>query len=206
MDVRNAKNNDCFGVRFGSSVWRDMSGLGASKEKTLTIAMGSDLLTFDTQNHLNISTNAILNNMTNQLFRKDANAEVHPWLATSWKQIGDTVWSFTLHQGVKFHNGDPLTAKDVRFTLMRAATDKSLKEYPYFKVIKDVRVVDDYTVEVETFEPTPTMLRLLSKQGADILPKDYIEKKRIIGKGPTPSGTRSSFGLSPSFPHASANC
>ena len=51
---------------------------GASKEKTLTIAMGSDLLTFDTQNHLNTSTNAILNNMTNQLFRKDANAEVHP--------------------------------------------------------------------------------------------------------------------------------
>ena len=89
---------------------------------------------------------------------------------------------------------------------MRAATDKSLKEYPYFKVIKDVRVVDDYTVEVETFEPTSTMLRLLSKQGADILPKDYIEKKRSIGKGPTPSGTRSSFGLSPSFPHASANC
>ncbi len=148
----------------------------SANERVLSIAMGSDLLTFDTQNHLNTSTHAILNNMTNQLFKKNADAEVLPWLAVSWKQLSDTVWSFTVREGIKFHNGDPLTAHDVQFTLMRAATDKSLKEYPYFKVIKDVRIVDNHTVEVETFDPTPTMLRLLSKPGSDILPKNYIEK------------------------------
>lgn len=148
----------------------------AAGERILTIAQGSDMLTFDTQNHLNTSTDCVLNNMTNLLYRKDANAEVQPELAVSHERVSDTVWRFKIRNDVRFHNGDPLTAEDVQFTLMRAATDKSLREYPYFKVIKDVRAVDKFTVDIETFEPLPTLLRLVSKQGSNILPKNYIEK------------------------------
>jgi len=147
----------------------------AANERILTIAMGSDVLTFDAQNHLNTSTDCVLNNMTNMLYRKDANAEMVPELALGHEQINEKVWRFKIREGVTFHNGDPLTAEDVKFSFLRAATDTTLKEYPYFKVIKDVRVVDDYTVDIETFEPLPTLLRLVSKAGADILPKKYIE-------------------------------
>src|SRR5699024_5090364 len=94
-------------------------------------------------------------------------------------------------EGVSFHNGEELTAENVKFSLDRIMSEETLKEYTYFTQLKEVNVSDDYEVEIITDGPMPTLQHLLAKSGADIMPKDYIEEvgmdgfvKEPIGSGP----------------------
>ncbi len=73
-------------------------------------------------------------------------------LAESWEVSEDgKTWTFRLRKGVKFHSGNPLTAKDVVYSFQRVVT---LKDQPSFILTQfgitpdSVRAVDDYTVEV----------------------------------------------------------
>ena len=45
--------------------------------------------------------------------------KLHPALATEWKATGPTTWAFKLRQGVKWHNGDPFTSADAKFSIER---------------------------------------------------------------------------------------
>src|SRR5699024_4590842 len=96
-----------------------------------------------------------------------------------------------LKEGVTFHNGDPLTAEDVKFTYERVAFDDSLSRHSYFENIKEVEVIDDLTVHFHTHETEPLMVSKISRNGSGILPKEYIEENGIdhfleepVGSGP----------------------
>jgi peptide/nickel transport system substrate-binding protein len=148
-----------------------------SQSKTLTIAMGADLKTFDPANHNATTTNAIITNMTSLLFRKADNLDVRPELVTKYDIVDTRTWRMTIRNDVVFHNGDKLTSADVKYTLERAASDKSLTEYPLFRVIREVKIIDEYNFDIITFDPYPALPSLLAKFGGDILPKKYIEEK-----------------------------
>lgn len=93
-----------------------------------------------------------------------------PGLAESWNNPNDTTWRFFLRKGVLFHNGDSFTADDVKFTIEFMRNDLYYKEE--LDCISDVIVVDNYTVDVITKQPYPT---LLYKFGTlYILSKEYI--------------------------------
>ncbi len=99
--------------------------------------------------------------------------------------------AITLVEGVTFHNGDELTANDVKFTLERVANDDSLREHWFYNQIKEVDVIDAYTFQIITHEPEPILLNRLSRIGSSILPSDYIEEngwdyflEHPIGTGP----------------------
>jgi len=114
-----------------------------------------------------------------------------PSLAESWKVSPDgRVYEFTLRKGVKFHNGDPLTAEDVKFTFDRykGTASNSLKER-----VEAVQVVDPQQVRIRLKTAWPDFLTFyLSASGAGwIVPKKYIEKvgedgfkKAPVGAGP----------------------
>src|SRR4051794_6143303 len=115
--------------------------------------------------------------------------QMAPSLAESWTESPDKlIYEFKLRQGVKFHNGDPFTAEDVKFSFERAK-GVQLKEK-----VKEVVVVDPHTVRFVLHAPWPdfmTVYGTLWSAAGWITPKQYFEKigaegfrKHPIGLGP----------------------
>jgi peptide/nickel transport system substrate-binding protein len=112
-----------------------------------------------------------------------------PSLAETWTESPDKlVYEFKLRKGIKFHNGDPFTAEDVKFSFERAK-GAQLKEK-----VKEVVVVDPHTVRFILYEPWPDLMTLygtLWSAAGWITPRKYFEtvgadgfKKHPIGLGP----------------------
>jgi peptide/nickel transport system substrate-binding protein len=115
-----------------------------------------------------------------------------PSLAESWKASPDGLsYTFTLRRGVKFHNGDPVTAEDVKFSFLRykGASNKLFKER-----VAGVDAVDAQTVRFRLKQVWPDFLTFYATPAtgaAWIVPKKYVEsvgdegfKKAPVGAGP----------------------
>src|SRR5881397_763272 len=115
-----------------------------------------------------------------------------PCLAESWSVSPDgLVYEFVLRRGVKFHNGDPVTADDVKFSFerYRGASAKILKDK-----VRQVQVVDPHRVRFQLKEPWPDFLTFYATPAtgaAWIVPRRYVEKvgdegfkKAPVGAGP----------------------
>jgi len=117
-----------------------------------------------------------------------------PMLAEEWKRLDDYTIEFKLKKGIKFHNGIELTAKDVQYSFYRLRKELLGIELAASLMdgIKDVEIVDDYTITLTTKTIDPIMEdRIASNWGAWILPADYLEEvgdeefaARPIGTGP----------------------
>jgi peptide/nickel transport system substrate-binding protein len=89
------------------------------------------------------------------LQRKGADGELVPALAVRWERPDMLTWRFYLRKGVTFHNGNPFTADDVKFTFERLK-DAEVSEFTNTgKSIDTVTVVDSHTVDIKTKEPIP---------------------------------------------------
>ena len=113
-----------------------------------------------------------------------------PSLAETWSQSPDgRAYEFKLREGLKFHNGDPFTAEDVKFSFLRTKGAKILKEK-----IREVVVVDPYRVRFVLHEPFPDFMAFYGTPATGagwIVPKKYVEKvgddgfkKAPVGAGP----------------------
>ncbi|HJE20244.1 MAG TPA: ABC transporter substrate-binding protein [Aliicoccus persicus] len=164
----------------------------AQDDDTLTIALGTDMVTFDIHNHVNTSTEAIHINMFNYLFKRNIETgEIEMDLAESYEIIDDTSWEVTLKADVPFHNGEILDAEDVKYTLERVSSDSTLLEHSNYAVIDEIEVIDDLTFIIHTETPDPALLNRLARIGSGILPADYIEEngfeeflRNPVGTGP----------------------
>src|SRR5437879_12601222 len=83
----------------------------------ITIAPPAEATTMDPGRSTQVLTVNYFYNLYDTLTRWDAALRLQPGLATAWKNVNDTTWEFTLRPGVKFHDGAPLTAEDVKATL-----------------------------------------------------------------------------------------
>jgi peptide/nickel transport system substrate-binding protein len=113
-------------------------------------------------------------------------------LAESWKESPDGLtYEFKLRRGLKFHNGDPLTAEDVKFSFERykGAGAKAFQER-----VREVEIVDPLTVRFHLKEPWPDFLTFYGTSATAagiVVPKKYLTqvgddgfKKHPIGVGP----------------------
>src|SRR5438132_9990392 len=147
----------------------------AADADTLVLALNRDQNNMDPHMHFQ-RVGIIMNiNMYDSLLHKNTKLEYEPSLATAWKTLDDTTWEFTLRQGVKFHNGDPFSAEDVKFSFERVL-DPATKspQYGNIRGIKEVKIIDPLTVHLITDKPFPLLLERVVF--FPIIPKKHYEK------------------------------
>ena len=142
---------------------------GLSNAVTLRVADVGDVQSMDPHSLNETLQLSFTGNVYEPLVGRGKDMSLVPLLATKWTQTQPTVWRFELRKGVKFHDGTPFTADDVIFSFKRGASEGSdMKSYT--APIKEVRKVNDFTVDIETSAPFPilpdtlTSLYILSKK------------------------------------------
>jgi peptide/nickel transport system substrate-binding protein len=123
-------------------------------------------------------------NIFNPLVEFDRSFKLFPKLAKSWNNPDNCTWRFFLRDDVKFHNGYNFTAYDVKYTIDLLKNNKSHVLWDLLTEIKEVRVVDDYTVDFETYQPFPILLNKLTN--IPMLSQRYQEE--TVNKWPIGTG------------------
>jgi peptide/nickel transport system substrate-binding protein len=163
----------------------------AQAKDTLTVGLVSHAPTLDPHMHFERVGILVNINMFDSLLHKNAKLEYEPSLATSWKALSDTQWEFKLRRGVKFHNGDVMTAEDVKYSFERVLDPaKKSPQYGNIRSIKEVRIVAPDTVHLITDKPFPLLLERLVF--FPIVPRKHLEKvgdqafglSAAVGTGP----------------------
>lgn len=146
------------------AAWMSVAALSlgvALAAGTLTIAEDSDLTVLDPQITYQSSLATAWTALYDSLLTRDENLQIVPWLATSWEMESETSWLLTLREGVAFHNGEPFDAAAVVANVERI-TAPGFQEWNFMAPVSGAEVVDEHTVRIQTFEPTPTFLGLMT--------------------------------------------
>jgi peptide/nickel transport system substrate-binding protein len=161
-----------------------------TQKRELTVAQGGDISKFDP--HFSTSSNDIRVsfNLFDNLVSRHPNGKLHPGLATEWKRDGQTTYAFKIRPGVKWHNGDPFTAADAKFSLERTLDPKT-RVATVFTTIDRIEAPDATTLVIHTKKPDPLLPARLAFYGGQIVPKKYIEavgddafNAKPVGTGP----------------------
>jgi peptide/nickel transport system substrate-binding protein len=135
----------------------------------------NDVLTLDPHSQNHATTNSILQHTYEGLTRYTKDYKIEPCLATSWQQMSDTQWRFNLRKGVKFHDGSPFTADDVVFSFGRIQQKQGTMQI-YVTGVKEIKKIDDHTVDFILAGPVPILLRNIVD--FRIMSKGWSEKNR----------------------------
>src|SRR5262252_8388212 len=137
---------------------------GQTKDDTIVYALQSDIDTWDPPGSVLREAIILGYNVYDHLAVRDLKTrKVVPNLALSWKALDDTTWEVKLRQGVKFHDGSPFTARDVKATFDRVLDPaKKMTARGNHAKIKTVEIVDDYTVRFHTDGPYPLFVERLT--------------------------------------------
>jgi peptide/nickel transport system substrate-binding protein len=158
--------------------------------RDLVIGQGTDVSLLDPHYSTSGSDVNVYFNLYDNLVLRDEQLNLTPGLATSWQLIDDKTWQFKLREGVVFHNGDPFTAEDVKFSLERAiAENPRTSVYAALNTIERVEIVDPLTVNLVTKNPDPLLPTRLSYYGGMMLPRQYFDKVGMDGFRKEPVGT-----------------
>ncbi len=162
----------------------------AQPTTTLTIAQPADATTMDPGRSTQVLTVNYFYNLYDTLTRWDSALKLQPGLATAWKNVNETTWEFTLRPGVKFHDGSPLTAEDVKATLARNMIPGKTVVQSGFATIESVQIPNPATIRIVTKKPDPLMLVRMAQMGAQIYPARLATDEGVkeLARKPVGSG------------------
>ncbi len=129
----------------------------------------------------------VYNNVYEGLVRLNRDGEIVSGLAKDWEISSDSLtYTFHLHRGVKFHNGDRFTSSDVEFTLRKNMESDRVVHPEYYRGIKSIECPDKYTVKVKLRKPNSLFLFNLARGDSVIISEDGPEnlESRPVGTGP----------------------
>ncbi|HEY9294649.1 MAG TPA: ABC transporter substrate-binding protein [Microlunatus sp.] len=163
------------------------NGTAGAGQQTLTVGLGAAPANLDfTQTAGAAIPQALMYNVYEGLVKLDANADVQPLLATSWKISDDGLrYDFTLRSGVKFSNGDPFNADAVKFSLDRVP-DWKANTPTYLAAIKSVQVVSPTKVAINLKQPDNNLLFWLAGPLGAMFSRNAVDNlaTEAIGTGP----------------------
>jgi peptide/nickel transport system substrate-binding protein len=164
------------------------SGKTVSLKDEIKVGLDVDAGTMDPRLSKDTSAKRVSELVYDGLIRLNDKLEPQPDLATKWENPDPTTWIFTLRDNVKFSDGQPFTAADVKYTY-DSLIDPNFKA-PYaslYAPIKSVDVIDDHQVKFTLKQP---FAPLLSYMDIGIVPKHIGEKNdnslssNPVGTGP----------------------
>src|SRR5690606_4490564 len=130
-------------------------GEGGSAGGTLIAAISAEPDQFDPHKTQAYASVQVLENVYDTLVVPDAEGEFQPSLATEWTTSDDGLtWTFTLREGVTFHDGSEFDSTDVVYSYNRII-DEQLANAFRFASVADVQAPDPQTVVITLSEPTP---------------------------------------------------
>ena len=178
-------------VRLGTAVLAaTLFVSGALAKDTLVVDLVQEPSSLDPHLQWNPDSYFVYRNVFDNMLTRDDEGKIIPQVATSWRQIDDSTTEFTLRGDIKFHDGTPLTADDVVFSVKRII-DPALKspQRDQFNKIVDATAVNPTTVRLKTEGPYPVLLALLVK--LSIVPKAHVTQvgndkfnQEPMGSGP----------------------
>ena len=164
-----------------------------ARSKEVVIALGAEPRTMLAVTIVDWTTNAQLEHIYDRLLDRDPRTlKPKSMLATGWRIVNDTAWEFTLRQGVRFHNGEAFNADSVKATMEYLQNPANKSHYAaYWKLVKEVQVVDDHTVRLVTEKPWPSLIDRVSLTDFLVLPAKALRElgpaklaEKPIGTGP----------------------
>lgn len=125
----------------------------------ITIVLGSEPTTLDPHAADDGGEKAVNDNIYETLMVRDNEGNLGLGLAAEWPtQVDPTTWEFKLQPGVTFHNGEPLDAAAVAFSVERMIDpDLNSEQLSYFSTMAGAEVIDDLTVHIKTSGPDPIL-------------------------------------------------
>lgn len=155
---------------------------------SVTVGITQDLDSLDPHKAVAAGTKEVLFNIYEGLVKLNQDGNLVLAVADSYDISPDgLVYTFTLREGVKFHNGQPVTAEDIVYSIKRSAgmlepVDPTIAVETALSIISDVVVVDEKTVEIQLSQADTELLPFLTSA---IVPADYKELDSYpIGTGP----------------------
>ena len=152
---------------------------GQKMRTDVIIADGFDIVGFDPPDCNDGYSGTMFTMIYDRLMEFDAAGEVQPMLVESYEMPSKTEYIFKLHEGVKFHNGDEMTAEDVVFSLNRANANP--KSQANFQNVIAIEQIDKYSFRIETSVPFAPMLLNLAHTQTSILNKKVVEAAEANG-------------------------
>lgn len=160
----------------------------ADPDGRVVLAQGVYPVSFDPHRDVTVPTINVNANIYDALLARDSDLKIVPALAESQNRISDTVLELKLRKNVKFHNGDPFSAKDVKFSLDRVLNkEERSPQRGWINTVSSVDIVDDYTVRLTTSVPDPVLPARLTL--INIVSKAYFDKVGLEGVAANPVGT-----------------
>ncbi|RNB81684.1 glutathione ABC transporter substrate-binding protein [Brevibacillus fluminis] len=162
------------------------NGTSGGTEDTLIVGIPDAPVYMDPQIQASVASYRVTTQIFDRLVALDSKMKLVPALAESWEVENDTTTVFHLRKGVKFHNGEEMKAEDVKFSLERAIKNDGVN-YNYL-IIKDIVIVDDYTVKIVTSQPFNALLYRLTLDAASILSKKAASSDKDFNAHPVGAG------------------
>ena len=146
---------------------------------TLIAAFSADPAGFDPVRGPSGMSHVVIEQVYSTLMLLDPDANPIPGLAASYEMSEDGLeYIFHLREGVTFHNGDPLTAEDVKFSFDRLREPEFGYSYgSQVETIEEVEVVDPLTVRFKLSQRTGPFLIYMAFPGSSIVPKKLVESR-----------------------------
>lgn len=170
-----------------------VSGVWGAEMERFTLGLPGDAKTLDPQQAVDTFSFVVTKHINEPLVTVDgATKELVPVLAERWEILDAQTYKFYLKKGVRFHNGEELTAEDVVFSLTRATSKDSVHAGSRGKYIdpEGFEILDKHTVIVRTKGPVGGWLGSMKHPYANIYSKKAVESlgseyfRNPVGTGP----------------------